>query len=222
VTAGVGVALSSWVPGLVVDRIDEERDQVISAETSQLPDAHGTWHPLYLGLSYPQPVTGEPSEFGVQWSDEWGWAKAREVDPDVVPASTEYDEIVRTFFLDAVRARPWDAIGLYADNLAYTLRHFAATLTFVVFAAVLLWRRRTRGGGAAARTAMITVPTLALGLVPPVLVMPMLYYYSELVAALGFLTALALGGAVCALSGLPREGRTARTDVVLPGRHPIP
>lgn len=205
VTAGVGLVVAQWLPGLAVAQIDRERDRVISADTSQLPDAHGTWHPLYLGLSYPQPVTGEPSEFDVQWSDEWGWAKAREVDPEVVVASREYDEIIRTFFLDAVRARPWDTIALYADKFAYTVRHFAATLTFVAFAALLVWRRRTQGGGAAARTAVITLPTMALGLVPPVLVMPMLYYYSELVAGLGFLTALALAGAVCALSGMPRD-----------------
>ncbi len=204
-SACVGLLLAQWLPGLVVAQIDQERAQVISAETSQLPDAHGTWHPLYLGLSYPQPITGEPSKFDVLWSDEFGWQKAREVDPDVVVASTQYDEIIKTFFLDAVRARPWDAIGLYADKLAYTLRHFAATLTVVAFAGLLLWRRRTRGGGDAARTAAITLPTIALGLVPPVLVMPMLYYYSELAAGLGFLTALGLAGVVCALSGMPRD-----------------
>lgn len=208
--AAAGLVLASWLPGLVVDQIDRERAEVISAETSQLPDAHGTWHPLYLGLSYPQPITGEPSEFGVLWSDEFGWQKAREVDPDVVVASTEYDEIIKTFFLDAVRARPWDTIVLYADKLAYTLRHFAATLTFVAFAGLLVWRRRTRGGAHAAGAAAISVPTIALGLVPPVLVMPMLYYYSELVAGLGFLTALALAGAVCALSGVPRDDVSRR------------
>lgn len=208
-TACVGLVLAQWLPGLVVDRIDQQRDRVISAETSKLPDAHGTWHPLYLGLSFPQPITGEASEFGVVWSDEFGWQKAREVDPDVVVASTEYDEIIKTFFLDAVRARPWDALGLYAAKLAYTLRHFAAMITFIAFAALLLRRRRTRGGGDAARTAVITLPTIALGLVPPVLVMPMLYYYSELVAGLGFLAALALAGAVCAFSDMPRDD-TAR------------
>jgi hypothetical protein len=205
VTASVGIVLASWVPGLVVNQIDEKRAQVISAEASQLPDAHGTWHPLYLGLSYPQPITGEASDFGVVWSDEFGWEKAREVDPDVVVASTEYDEIIKNFFLDAVRARPWDAFGLYVDKLAYTARHFAAMLIFVGFAGLLVWRRRTRGGGDAARTAAITLPAIALGLVPPVLVMPMLYYYSELVAGLGLLLALALAGAVCALTGLPRD-----------------
>lgn len=208
--AMAGVALASWLPSVVVGQIDSERAQVISPETAQLPDAHGTWHPLYLGLSYPQPITGEPSDFEVLWSDEFGWQKAREVDPEVVVASTEYDEIIKTFFLDAVRERPWDTIGLYADKLAYTLRHFAAMLTVIIFAGLLVWRRRTHGGGAAARTAVIALPTIALGLVPPVLVMPMLYYYSELVAGLGLLTALALGGAVCALSDMRHDEVTRR------------
>lgn len=234
VSACLGLVLAQWLPGLVMDRIDTQRAQVISAETSQLPDAHGIWHPLYLGLSYPQPITGEESEFGVLWSDEFGWEKAREVDPDVVVASAEYDAIIKSFFVDAVRAHPWQALGLYADKLAYTARHFAALITFAVFSAILLWRRRTLGGSRAARAAATTLPTIALGLAPPVLVMPMLYYYSELVAALGFLSALALGGAACALSGMPRSrSRTPSEqpaaargsgagDVVLPGRHPIP
>ena len=47
------------------------------------------------------------------------------------------------------------------------------------------------------------MPILLLGLPPTVLVMPMLYYFSELAAGLGFLFALALGGLVWAISTMP-------------------
>ena len=52
-----------------------------------------------------------------------------------------------------------------------------------------------------------TVPILLLGLPPTVLVMPMLYYFSELAAGLGFLFALALGGLVWAISTMPSAVR---------------
>ena len=79
--AAVSVVVASWLPGVAMDRINESRDRVVLAEASRLPDAHGTWHPLYLGLSYPSPITGDPSPFGVEWSDEWGWQKAARSTP---------------------------------------------------------------------------------------------------------------------------------------------
>ena len=104
--AAASVVVASWLPGVAMDRINESRDRVVLAEASRLPDAHGTWHPLYLGLSYPSPITGDPSPFGVEWSDEWGWQKAREIDPDVVVASAEYDAIMKDLYLDAVTESP--------------------------------------------------------------------------------------------------------------------
>lgn len=206
VAAGAAVAsvvVASWLPGLVMDRINESRDRVVSAEASRLPDAHGTWHPLYLGLSYPQPITGDPSPFGVQWSDEFGWQKAREVDPDVVVASAEYDAIMKDLFLDQVTASPWAAIRLYLTKTFFTIKHFAAMIVVILFALVMVWRRQGPHRARLRQVSAATVPFLLLGLVPTVLVMPMLYYFSELAAALGLLLALALGGLVWTISTLP-------------------
>lgn len=197
------VVVASWLPGVVMDRINESRDRVVLAEASRLPDAHGTWHPLYLGLSYPEPITGDPSPFGVDWSDEFGWQKAREVDPDVVVASAEYDAIMKDLYLDEVTASPLAAIRLYLTKLFFVVKHFAAMLVVVAFAAVMVWRRRGPHRARLRQVSAATVPLLLLGLVPTVLVMPMLYYFSELAAALGFLVALALGGLVWAISTLP-------------------
>lgn len=201
--AGVSVVAASWLPGVAMDRIDAQRDPVVRAETSQLLDAHGTWHPLYLGLSYPQPITGEPSRFGIEWSDEFGWVKAREVDPDVVVSSAEYDAIIKDLFLDEVRSAPLATLGLYVAKTLYTAKHFAAMLLVVLAGLLVAWRRPGPHRAVLRQVTAATVPILLLGLVPPVLVMPMLYYYTELVAALAFLTALALGGLVWILSTLP-------------------
>lgn len=204
--AVVSAAAAMWAPGVVMDRINESRDRVVLTEASRLPDAHGTWHPLYLGLSYPQPITGDPSPFAVQWSDDFGWQKAREVDPDVVVASAEYDAIMKDLYLDKVTAAPFSAIRLYLTKTFFTVKHFAAMLVVILLGVVLVGfrgPRRTFLRQASAAAA----PILALGLVPTVLVMPMLYYFSELAAALGFLFALALGGVVWAISTMPSAVR---------------
>lgn len=212
--AGVSVAAAFWLPGVVMDRIDAQRDPVVLAETSKLLDAHGTWHPLYLGLSYPQPITGEPSRFGIEWSDEFGWVKAREVDPDVVVSSAEYDAIIKDLFLDEVRSAPLATLNLYLAKTLYTAKHFAGMIVVILAAIVVVWRRAGPHRERLRQVSAAAVPILLLGLVPPVLVMPMLYYYTELVAALAFLTALALGGLVWAISTLPsvvRVDERART-----------
>jgi hypothetical protein len=205
--AAVSVVAAFWLPGVVMDRIDAQRDPVVSAETSKLLDAHGTWHPLYLGLSYPQPITGEPSKFGIEWSDEFGWMKAREVDPDVVVSSAEYDLIIKDLFLDEVRSAPLATVALYVAKTVYTAKHFAALLAVILLAMVMVWRRPGPHRAVLRQVSAASVPILLLGLVPPVLVMPMIYYYTELVAALALLTALALGGIVWALTTLPSAVR---------------
>lgn len=204
--AAASVVVASWLPGVAMDRINESRDRVVLAASSRLPDAHGTWHPLYLGLSYPSPITGEPSPFGVEWSDEWGWAKAREIDPDVVVASAEYDAIMKDLYVDAVTESPVAAVRLYLTKAFFVVKHFAAMLVVILLAAVMVGVRGPRRM-LLRQSSAATVPILLLGLPPTVLVMPMLYYFSELAAGLGFLFALALGGLVWAISTMPSAVR---------------
>lgn len=220
----ISVLAASWLPGIAMDRINESRDRVVLSEASQLPETHGTWHPLYLGLSYPQPINGEPSRFDVVWSDEFGWTKAREIDPDVVIASAEYDAILKNLFLDEVRAAPFETVRLYVTKTFFTIKHFAAMIVVIGFGALMVWRRRGPHRSTLHQVTAASVPILLLGLVPTVLVMPMLYYFSELAAALGFLMAIALGGLVWAISTLPSTVRVderalarARTAVLDPG-----
>ena len=207
VAASISVVAAFSLPVVVMDRINESRDQVVLPEASRLPDAHGTWHPLYLGLSYPQPITGEASPFGVVWSDEFGWQKAREINPDVVIASAEYDAILKELYLEQVTESPRAALRLYFTKTLFTVKHFAAMIVVILFGAVMVWRRQGPHRSTVRQVSAATVPILLLGLVPTVLVMPMLYYFSELAAGLGFLTAVALGGLVWAISTLPSAVR---------------
>ncbi|HYH73702.1 MAG TPA: glycosyltransferase [Nocardioides sp.] len=213
---------SLWLPGVVMDRIDAQRAEVISPETARLPSAHTLWHPLYLGLSYPQPLTGEASPFGVTWSDEAGWAAARAVDPDVVVASAEYDAIMKDLYLDRVAPAKWQAARLYLGKALYTVKHFGATILLILMAALLVWRRRGPHRAALAQLTVASLPGLCLGLLPVVLVMPMLYYYTELVAVLGFLTAVAVAGLAWVLSTLPSLVRVEERALLQLRSAPVP
>ena len=127
--------------------------------------------------------------------------------PDVVEASAEYDAIIKDIYLADLREQPVSAVRLYLAKTIYTVKHFAALLLLIAVGALLAWRRRGPHRTTLALLAVATLPILGLGLLPAVLVMPMLYYFTELVAGLGFLSALALGGAVWALSTLPSRVR---------------
>lgn len=205
----VALAISFAVPSGVMSLIDQSRAQATQQPVSLLPDAHGVWHPLYLGLSYPEPVTGQVSPFGIPWSDEFGWSQAWSVDDTVLIASAEYDAILKDFYLDEVRAQPGAAARLYVAKLAYTVKHFAAMLVVVLVGIGLAQRRPGPHRPVVMAVFLITLPTLAVGLAPPVLVMPLLYYFSELSAALGILFSVGLGGLAWVVTSLPSHVRAA-------------
>jgi hypothetical protein len=197
---GAAVVLAVLVQNGVMAAINTTRVEATGQTIQELPDAHAVWHSMYMGLSYPQPLNGTPSAFGVTWSDEYGWAKAREVDPDVVVASEHYDEILKDLYWQEVSADPWGAVKLYVKKFFFVTWHFAAMLAVIIAGFVVALIKRGPHRKAVIVGLLIGLPTLALGLVPPVLVMPMLYYYSELAAVLGVFLAIAMGALVWYLS----------------------
>lgn len=220
--AGVlAMVLAFGVQTGVMSVVNSGRAAATGESLEQLPDAHGVWHPLYLGLSWPEPITGAPSRFDIEWSDEFGWNKAREVNPDVIIASEEYDLILKDYYLDAVASDPIGAVKLYIQKTLFVIKHFGAMIVFILVGFVLALTRRSPQRRPLAAALAIALPTLALGFVPPVLVMPYLYYYSELSAALGVLSAVALGALVWSITSMPSHVRalersrlSARTEPV--------
>ncbi|WP_203749074.1 glycosyltransferase [Cellulomonas chitinilytica] len=219
--AVVAVTLSFVVPTGVMKAVQHQQAEVTGIASSDLPAAHALWHSAYLGLSYPEPVNGEPSPFGIPWSDEFGWQQARAVDPDVVIASTEYDEIMKQLYLDKVESMPVAAARLYVDKALFTVKHFGAMIVVIVIGIGLALRRsgphRRRLWGAVA----LTVPTVLIGLLPAVLVMPLLYYYSELSGALGLLTAVGLGGFAWVVTSMPSQVRAAERGKIAARLHEL-
>jgi hypothetical protein len=220
IAAIVAIALAFAIQGGVMNVINTGRAEATGQTMEELPDAHGTWHPLYLGLSYPEPITGEPSKFGIPWSDEFGWDKAREVDPDVIIAGEKYDLILKDLYLEEVFADPMGVLKLYLLKTLFVIKQFGAMIVFILVGFVLALMRRAPQRRPLGAALAISIPTLLLGFVPPVLVMPLLYYYSELSAALGLLMAVSLGALVWSFTSMPAHVRASERSR-LSGRVPI-
>lgn len=199
----VAVVLTSGLQTGTMSLVNSARSVATGQSMSELPTSHGPWHSLYLGLSYPQPMTGEPSPLGIIWSDEFGWNKAKEVNPDVAVASVEYDLILKDYFLDEVKAHPLTVAKIYVAKMIYVIKDFAAMLLLAVVGLVLAFSRRSTPRKAVGAAVAVTVPTMLIGLSPAVLVMPMLYYYSELIAGLSMLVAISIGALACSITSMP-------------------
>jgi hypothetical protein len=206
------VALTFGLQNATVSGLNAARSATTGRSVAELPASHGTWHPLYLGLAYPQPITGQRSPFGIKWSDEFAWDKARAIDPKVVIASDQYDLIIQKLYLDEVSAHPLIAAQLYFAKFLYVVKHFGAMLAFILVGLVLALMRRAPQRRHLGAAVTVTVPTILLGLVPPVLVMPFLYYYSELTAGLSILVAIGLGGLVWSLTSMPAHVRASERN----------
>jgi len=186
--------------------INIQRSDATGLEADELPIGHGTWHPLYLGLGFVGYDDGYETEnpFGIIWSDEFGWNKARETAPDVVIVSVEYDLILRDAYLEAIRARPLDAARTYAAKLASAVVQQGSILVFVGVVWLLAFRSR-RYRRPLLVSMLVGLPAVLLGLVPPVLVMPMRYYFVENTAGLAVLFVVAVGWIAAVL--LPDDKR---------------
>lgn len=216
VAGAVAVALTFGLQTAAMGGINEARAAATHQSMADLPDSHGTWHPLYLGLSYPQPITGQQSPFHVQWSDEFGWQKAREVDPDVVIASDKYDQIIKKYYLDAVLGHPTTAIRLYLEKFLFVIKSFGAMFAVIIVGLVLALSRRSQQRKTLWAAVIVPLPTLLLGFIPPVLVMPLLYYYSEITASLSVLVAISLGALVWSLTSMPAHVRASERNRLRP------
>ncbi|WP_020074806.1 glycosyltransferase [Cryocola sp. 340MFSha3.1] len=210
--AVVAVVLTFGLQTATMTGLNAARSATTGQSMADLPNAHGTWHPLYLGLAYPQPITGQPSPLGIVWSDKFGWDKARAVDPDVVIASDKYDLIIKDLYLDQVKEHPLTVAKLYLQKFLYVVKHFGAMLAFILVGLVLALMRRAPQRRPLGAAIAVTIPTILLGLIPPVLVMPLLYYYSELTAALSILVAISLGGLVWSLTSMPAHVRASERN----------
>lgn len=215
VAVGLALAVHAGVVGAVSARPAASAQPVASEAAG-----YDVWRDLYLGLSYPEPINGEPSTFDVEWSEEAAWADAKAVDPEVEFGSQAHAAILRDGFLEQVSADPWTALHLYVLKALFVIKHFGAMLVFIVIGFVVALSRRSPQRRPLGAALAIAVPTLLLGFLPPVMGIPLLYFYSTLSAALGLLVAVSLGALVWSLTSMPAHVR-ASERMRLSGRLPV-
>lgn len=127
------------------------------------------------------------------------------LDADVMIAIEDQDRVVAAS--DVASSSPSDAVEVPLERALFAIKHFGAMIVFIVVGFLMALTRRSHQRRPLWAALALALPTLALGFAPPVLVLPYLYQYTELAAALGMLTAVALGALVWSITSLPSHVR---------------
>jgi len=191
----LAISIAATTPALVLSTINRSRAAAVGMRTDELPKAHGTWHPLYLGLGYlgyGDAGYKYDNPFGIVWSDEFGWDKAREIDPDVIIASGEYDQIMKDLYFSAVRDHPATTVRTYLAKFG-DLTIQQGPMLVVIGGVSLLGIRLRRWRRALLAGFVVALPAVLYGALPPVLVFPMRYYFVENTAGLALLFTVSFG-----------------------------
>lgn len=143
---------------------------------------HPFWHPAYLGLGY------LPNHYAITWDDSVAAAAVERERPGTRYLSPAYESTLKTLYWRIVEHDPWLVARTYIVKAWVTIadswRDFG--LSLLVLPVALLGARRNR------RDALLVVPALALGFIPPVMAMPYREY------EIGWLGALAVLVLFCA------------------------
>lgn len=202
----VALAISLGIPRFTMNALEAKRATVTGIASGLLPTGHPMWHNPYLGFGYQGLSDGyrTPNPFGIKWSDDFAVEKARQVNPQVLAFGIEYDSIMRDLFFRELRAHPWLAIRTFAAKFADTLGQNLLPILFIAVIALgsVVLKRYSTGFTTAL---VMATPTFLYGLVPPVVVMPLKYYFVELTAALSILIVVAIGACAHALPPRPNK-----------------
>ncbi len=69
------------------------------------------WHTLYVGLGW------DENKYGITWNDACGTEAAQKIDPDVIPNSKEYHEIIKQIYLSLIKEDPLYILQSYIRKL---------------------------------------------------------------------------------------------------------
>ena len=169
------------ISGAAMQQIRHHRDQAAGEDlTARYSTGHGLWHPAYLGLSF------LPNDYGIRWDDQVAIQAAREKKPSAEYLSPEYERTIRSLYLEVVKDDPGFALRVYLSKTAVVLWHGFSRfwLAFLVLPAALIVPSRVRAE--LRLLALLLVPGILLGAVPPILSMPFREYELAWLGAWGF------------------------------------
>jgi hypothetical protein len=162
---------------------------------------HPFWHSTYIGLGY------LPNRYELHYKDEVANQAAQAEDPGVRYASPEYERAVRSAFMDLVKWDPGFVAAAEGNKALVILGQTGSAAAVLAALAIalalgLLARRRSTYR----RFLLILAPALLIGLIPPILAIPIRDYASGYVASLLLVMLVALGAAV----SMAARGRSVR------------
>ena len=151
------------------------------------------WHSIYIGLGFVE------NDYGIVYDDSVAIEHARRVDPDVTYLGPGYGETLRKLVFDLARDDP----GFIVDNVTSkaglitrdALTRFWPALLLVSLGTLVGPYRRTMRIAAG-----LALPALAIGFLPPVLVMPLEDYSLGWLGAWGYLWVIGIAWLVAMLA----------------------
>ncbi len=190
--AVLGVAYIS-VSGFAIDRLRDHRDDRAGVALSDRAAAgHTLWHPAYLGLGYVS------NPYGIRFNDTIGIRHATVKRPGVRYLTPAYERTVRELFFDVAEDDPGYVAEVTVKKALVVVGESAPYLLIVALfvpAMLLVGTQRVRRR----RWVALIAPSLAIGLIPPILAIPLREYELGLFGALGLLGLLGIGWAAARL-----------------------
>jgi hypothetical protein len=166
----------------VLDAARIARDETVGIDfRKSYPNQHPFWHNAYIGLGY------LPNKYGIKWDDSVAVQAVARVDPHAGYLTPKYEHILRHLWFKLLKHDPrfvlntlWTKFGVSLDR---ALKQFGWLWLVVLPVTMLAGRRRHLMRGLIG----LTVPALAVNIVPPVLTIPNDAYDAGWIASVGLL-----------------------------------
>lgn len=179
---GLLVVVSFSINVGVLDAARLARDETVGIDFSKsYPNQHPFWHNAYIGLGY------LPNKYGIKWDDSVAVQAVARVDPHAGYLTPRYEHILRHLWFNLLKHDPrfvlntlWTKFGVSLDG---ALKQFGWLWLVLLPVTMLVGRRRHLMRALVA----LTVPALAINLLPPVLTIPVNSYAAGWIASVGLL-----------------------------------
>jgi len=163
--------LGAAVPYMYFKKLYKEYTTYMSTHGIEDPyphNYHPFWHPLYLGFSFVS------AGHGITFDDTCAYKRAKEVNPNTVNYSQEYDAILCKEVINLVKSDPWFVAQTIFAKLGVLLLYILVFMN-LGFIAIGMYPKNWR-------TELAFITSLALSAIPAMVAIPTLIYATGLIA----------------------------------------
>lgn len=107
---------------------------------------------------------------------------------------------MKKLYVEQVSSHPLSAIELYVEKVLFTMLQYSIEILLIAAGIFSILLTRSQKHIASIRKSLLLIlPTVLWGLIPAVMVMPMIYFFNELQAGIGLMASIAWIGIVISL-----------------------